>query len=70
MQNLRTDKAKTLGAGYREVDRTKAILHAWLAWQAKPGLPYGTALNARYFQHDLKAAIASSTGFRKLYDLS
>ena len=26
----------------------KATIHTWLAWQEKPGLPYGTAITAKY----------------------
>ena len=26
----------------------KAIIHTWLAWQAEPGKPYGTAITAKF----------------------
>ena len=29
---------------FRDVDRPKALIHTWLAWQRKPGRPYGTAI--------------------------
>jgi hypothetical protein len=29
-------------------DEPKALIHTWLAWQEEPGLPYGTAIKARY----------------------
>lgn len=51
-----TSEARTLGADFGEGDAQKAVIHAWLAWQRKPGLPYGTAIRARYFGHDTPAA--------------
>ena len=44
-----TRRATELGAGFKSGDRRKAELHSWLAWQKEPGLPYGTAIKARYF---------------------
>lgn len=29
-------------------DRTKALIRTWLAWQRKPGVPYGTAIQAGF----------------------
>jgi hypothetical protein len=26
----------------------KAIIHTWLAWQAEPGKPFGTAITAKF----------------------
>jgi hypothetical protein len=49
-------KAKELGAPYSELDFIKARIHAWLAWQAEPGLPFGTAINAAVFSHDTPLA--------------
>ena len=40
-------EAKNL-ARYAPQDRPKAQLHTWLAWQEKPGRPYGQALKAGY----------------------
>ncbi|MCX7428029.1 MAG: hypothetical protein NTW96_20675 [Planctomycetia bacterium] len=63
-----TDQAKTIGAAFADVDRLKAILHAWLAWQEEPGCPYGTAIRARFFRrHDSPAAVRFVAWFRKLY---
>ena len=64
-----TQTAKDLGAGFREVDKTKAIIHAWLAWQEDPGLPFGTAIRARYFRHDSQAAGAFVDWFRRLFGI-
>ena len=43
-----TRTAKGLGARFRDVDSSKAVLRAWLAWQEEPGLPYGTAIRAGF----------------------
>ncbi len=33
---------------FPEVGTPEALIHAWLAWQEKPGLPLGTAITARF----------------------
>jgi hypothetical protein len=37
---------------FTEIKSQKAILHSWLAWQETPGLPFGTALRAGYFDKE------------------
>lgn len=64
-----TGEAQTLGAKFREGDTQKAVIHAWLAWQRKPGLRYGTAIRARYFSHDTPAADSFVGWFRRLYQV-
>jgi len=53
-------EAKRKGAPYPESAAAKAQAHTWLAWQAEPGLPFGTAIKARYFDanHDLAQRFA------------
>ncbi len=34
---------------FTETQRPKALIRTWLAWQKDPGLSYGTALSAGYF---------------------
>ena len=51
-----TRRATKLGASFKPGDRRKAELHSWLAWQREPGLPYGTAIRARYFSDASPAA--------------
>ena len=65
-----TAKAKSLGAQFRDVDRDKAILHAWLAWQDPPGPPYGVAIKAERFRHDSPLAQAFVSWYRELYEIS
>ena len=56
------------GAKYGDVDVRKAELHAWLAWQEEPGLPYGTAIKARYFRHDTPVATRFVAWFRRVFE--
>ncbi len=62
-----TETAKALGAKYKDIDKAK--LHAWLAWQEEPGLPYGLAIKARYFRHDSAAAKGFVTWFCSLFGI-
>ena len=64
-----TRRAKTEhGASYPDGDVKKAVLHAWLAWQEEPGLPYGTAIKARYFRHDSPVAESFVGWFRRVFE--
>lgn len=62
-----TEKARANGAGFSESSRNKAVLHAWLAWQRTPGLPYGTAVSAEYFRVDSPAALAFVEWYKELF---
>ena len=64
-----TDQAKKLGAGFRDVDRQKAVVHCWLAWQKDPGVPFGTAINAKFLGCDSPEARAFVRWLRDLYNL-
>jgi len=33
---------------FSTVDRSKVLIHTWLAWQKDPGKPLGTAITAKY----------------------
>lgn len=65
-----TGEAKARGASFSDPDALKATIHAWLAWQIEPGLPYGTAVKARYFSDDSPAAAAFVDWFKSLYKLA
>ena len=62
-----TRGAVCLGAGIGKAGRRKAVLHTWLAWQRRPGLPYGTAITARYLGHDSPAALGFVDWFQRLF---
>lgn len=63
-----TSKACDLGATFKDADRSKAELSAWLAWQKEPGRPYGTALKAKFFEHDSAVARAFVSWYKKLFE--
>ncbi len=64
-----SDEARSLGATFPAVARPKAVLHAWLAWQEQPGMPYGTAIRARYFERDSEVATAFVDWYRRLFEI-
>ncbi len=55
------------GAAFPEAQRLKAVLHTWLAWQERPGVPYGLAITARYFGHDSPVALTFVEWFRRVF---
>lgn len=64
-----TDTAAAVGARFRPQWRLKAVIHAWLAWQEQPGLPYGAAIKARYLGHEGEVADRFVAWFKRLYQL-
>ena len=62
-----TAAAQTEGAKFPEAKHRKAVLHAWLAWQQEPGLPYGSAIYAKFFRDDSPAALAFVDWYRRLF---
>jgi len=38
---------------FSQLAEPKAIIHTWLAWQEEPGRPLGTAITARYLDHEV-----------------
>ena len=62
-----TAQAKTSGAEFADIHHRKAVLHTWLAWQRQPGLPYGSAIQARFFTIDSPAALAFVDWYRRLF---
>lgn len=62
-----TLEARRRGAPCQEKDHLKSRLHTWLAWQADPGLPFGTALRARIFRRDTADALSFVGWFQRLF---
>ena len=58
------------GAVIRDVDKLKAELACWLAWQANPGRPYGTAIRAGYFGKDSAEATKFVSWFKTLFGIT
>jgi hypothetical protein len=52
---------------FADVDRLKARMHTWLAWQEEPGKPYGTAIRARYLDPNLPEARLFAQWLRDLF---
>jgi hypothetical protein len=52
---------------FRPVDRSKALMHTWLAWQAEPGKPFGTAITARFLDAAVPQAAQLVSWLRRLY---
>ena len=65
-----TSQAVVLGARVPPTAMRKAVLHAWLAWQETPGLPYGAAIGAHYLRHDTAAATGFVAWFRRLFGIA
>ena len=63
-----TAEAQNLGAMFPNAKRRKAVLHAWLAWQERPGLPYGLSITAHYLRHDSPAALAFLDWYRRVFE--
>lgn len=62
-----TRAALAVGAPLAARDRMKGTLHAWLAWQVDPGLPFGTALKAKVLAGDSSEALRFVRWFRALF---
>ena len=62
-----TAEARRNGAEFPAAKYRKAVLHAWLAWQKAPGLPYGTAVKAQFFRNDSPAALAFVDWYRRVF---
>ena len=67
---ISTQGARGLHASFPDRLVAKAELHAWLAWQEEPGLPYGSAIRARYFGHDSQAARSFVAWFCCLFGIT
>lgn len=62
-----TEESFRHGALFKEVDRKKAEVQAFLAWQNPPGLRYGEAVSKGCFDHDADLATRFVSWFRRLY---
>lgn len=55
------------GCNVRPLDVSKAEIYTWLAWQDTPGLPFGTALKARFFNVNAQAALDFVAWFNSVF---
>jgi len=54
---------------FKDPAESKAIIHTWLAWQKEPGLPFGTAIKARFLDPDVPEVEVLVSWIEKLYCL-
>jgi hypothetical protein len=52
---------------FRDVHRSKAVIHTYLAWQEKPGKPLGVAIKAKYLSVEQNTAQAFADWLRELF---
>ena len=52
---------------FKKKDRSKALIHTWLAWQKKPGKPYGTAIKARFLDPGVPQADVLASWLKRLF---
>ena len=52
---------------FRKIDMEKALVHTWLAWQANPGRPYGTAVAAGFLDHNVPEVDAFVSWLNRLF---
>lgn len=66
-----TNQAKQeYGAPYKDVHKEKASVHTFLAWEKKPGNPFGTAFESNSLDPHSEAAKPFIAWFCKLFDVS
>lgn len=54
---------------YTLTHRPKALIHTWLAWQEKPGMPMGQAITAKVLNSNAQLAIAFIEWLKLLFNL-
>jgi len=54
---------------FKKSHESKAIMHTWLAWQEEPGLPFGTAIKARFLDPDVRQVNDLVSWMKKLFRL-
>ncbi len=52
---------------FTDLDRPKAVIHTWLAWQEEPGRPYGTAITAKFLDPSQPQADILATWLKRLF---
>lgn len=52
---------------YKEVHRSKALIHTWIAWQDQPGIPLGQS-TSRYLNIDTELCQQFASWLNKLFD--
>lgn len=55
---------------FKSKDESKAVIHTWLAWQKDPGLPFGTAITARFLDPDVPEVDVLVAWLKRLFFFS
>lgn len=63
-----TGAKEKLFATFRDVHRSKAVVHTYLAWQDEPGKPLGQSITARVLQPDTEIAGVFASWLMRLFD--
>lgn len=53
---------------FKPVQRSKALIHTWLAWQDEPGRPMGVAIKANMLDHNTTLCNLFATWLRELFN--
>ena len=62
-----TGAKEKLFATFRDVHRSKAVVHTYLAWQDEPGKPLGQSITARVLQPNTEIAGAFASWLKRLF---
>lgn len=54
---------------YTSIHRPKALIHTWLAWQEKPGMPMGQAITAGVLRYDSQLARTFVEWLKNLFEI-
>ena len=52
---------------FKLLDEPKAVIHTWLAWQKDPGLPFGTAITARFLDPNVPEVDVLAAWLKRLF---
>ena len=66
LNEIETEKLNS----YSLTHRPKALIHTWLAWQSKPGMPMGQAITAKALSNDSTIARIFVTWLNNLFKFS
>lgn len=52
---------------FKDLDKIKAVIHTWLAWQEDPGKPYGTAITAGFLDPNVAEVDTLVSWLKRLF---
>lgn len=65
--HAKSSTASAMALGAPVANATKGTIHAWLAWQEPPGMPFGTAITSKALAHDSPEALRFVDWFTRLF---